>query len=112
MKVPNQKRLKVIGALQYEFTRIGIYIGLHNYIVLAGSGYLILKGVLPIPLWLFISLDFGIIAMLMVFDYMYVLPSVMSFQNAQVWEHNNPWRKYLIEMEERLMTEIENLKNR
>jgi hypothetical protein len=112
MKVPNQKRLKFIGALQYEFTRIGIYIGLHNYIILAGSGYLILKGLLPIPFWLFIALDFGLIVALMVFDYTYVLPSVMSFSNQQVWEHNNPWRKYLVEMEERLMAEIEKLKNR
>lgn len=106
MKIPNQKRFKFIGALQYEFTRIGIYIGLHNYIVLAGTGYLIVKGILPIPLWLFIAVDFGIILALMAVDYMYVLPSVLSFQNQQVWEHNNPWRKYLEEMEERLMKEI------
>lgn len=106
MKTPNQKRYRFIGALQFEFARVGIYIGLHNYIVLAGSGYLILKGVLPIPLWLFIALDFGIIMALMIFDYMYVLPSVLSFQNQQVWEHNNPWRDYLIEMKKEIIEEI------
>jgi hypothetical protein len=106
MKQPNQKNYKIIGALQYEFSRVGIYIGAHNFLVLAGTGYLIIKGWLPIPLWLFMLLDVALIFLLMIFDYLYVLPSVLSFTNMQRWEHNNPWRKYMEEMKAEIIEEL------
>ena len=103
MKKPEQKRIKYIGAIKNIFARSTFYISILNFAMLAVTSYsVVVWKVLPIPFWLFFLILVLTVVGTMVFDYIIMLPSEMSFMNWQAYEHNNPIRKDLEEIKKKL----------
>lgn len=55
------------------------------------------------PFWMFILLLVFIIIVLMIVEWIFVLPSVFGASNRQAWEHENPMREKLESMEKEIL---------
>lgn len=62
------------------------------------------------PFWMFILLLVFIIIVLMIVEWIFVLPSVFGATSIQAWEHENPMREKLESMEKEIL-EIKKMLN-
>ena len=103
MRKLEQKRIRYIGAIKNILARSTFYISILNFAMLAVTSYsVVVWKVLPISFWLFFLILVLMIVGMMIFDYTIMLPSEMSFMNWQAYKHNNPIRKDLEEIKEKL----------
>lgn len=63
--------------------------------ILAGLGF-------QFPFWIFIVILAGLVITIMAFEWFIMMPSYFGAANVQSWEHENPQRELLEQMDKRL----------
>lgn len=101
MKIRQIKGRIWIGRVKVTFSRIGAYISYINFLMLILTFYTV-KGHEYAPLWVFILLAIIGIVGLSAFDYFFMLPCEIAFQNEQAVKHQNPIYDMLGEMRKEL----------
>lgn len=102
-KKPKQIRVKYIGGLKTLISRCTFYIGILNFLMLAATSYtVVVKGIIDVPFWVFLLGMVVVVLVAMIFEYTIMLPSELSFTNWQTYEHDNPIRRDLEEIKEKL----------
>lgn len=94
-KIPEQKKVSpFLGGLKELFSRVMFYAGIINFILIVVTAYhTSIKDITPIPFWVFfLTLIIGLF-IAMVFEYVVILPSSISFSNRQSYKHDNPIRE-------------------
>lgn len=94
-KIPEQKKISpFLGGLKELFSRVMFYAGIINFILIVVTAYhTSIKDITTIPFWaFFLTLIIGLF-IAMVFEYIIVLPSSISFSNRQSYKHDNPIRE-------------------
>jgi len=54
------------------------------------------------PFWVFLIILFGVVIAIMSFEWFIMMPSYFGAANVQSWEHENPQRELLEQMDKRL----------
>lgn len=94
IKIPEQKKVGPFwGGLKELIGRVMFYAGIINFILIMITAYhTSIKDIMPIPFWIFfLVLSVGL-SILMIFEYIIILPSSISFSNRQSYKHDNPVR--------------------
>ena len=92
MRVPKQKNTLglVPGALLTQFSNSMIYMTLFNTVMIVVTAWsTTLVNILPMNFWAFFAAGFLGWLCLMLFDYVFIQPSRMAYQNKQGWKHQN-----------------------
>lgn len=109
LPLPQQRRVRVIGALKDLLMRTTFYISILNFLMLAVTAYYTtVRYFLPFPFWLFFLCLLLIVGIAMLIEYAIVMPSQISFINWQIYTHNNPIRRDL----EEIKSELDEIKSK
>ena len=101
--IPPQRRVKYIGAIKNVLSRSTFYISILNFFMIIATSYVVvIQKYFPLPFWCFLLVLILLVIGIMVFDYIIMLPSEISFMNWQTYEHNNPLREDLENLREEL----------
>jgi|SRR3989304_7556199 len=104
LKIPEQKKLSPFwGGLKELLIRAMVYIGIINFILIMITAYhTAIKDIMPIPFWLFFLVLTFILFVVMIFEYIVVLPSSIAFANRQSYKHDNPIKDDIIRILKKL----------
>jgi len=113
MKIKQGKPRQWLGGLISMYTASGIvltpftYLGLATTVWNTGGRVFLLQYVpwFTFPMFIGISVAFGLCLMLSYWKFIY--PSIIAFGNHQGWQHDNPMKDYMIEMN-KILEEIRN----
>jgi hypothetical protein len=110
--VQNLKQSKLlpgwVGALQVQIMNSMFYMNLISTGMMImtfwyTAGYQIQNRYAPwFNLWTFVGMVILIFAIVMVVDYIFILPTRVSFTNEQACKHNNPWMDEILLMKKDL----------
>lgn len=91
-RVPEQKKVSTFwGGIKELLGRAMFYIGIINFILIMITAYhTSIKDIMPIPFWTFFLALIVILFIVMVFEYVIILPSSIAFSNRQSYKHDNP----------------------
>lgn len=91
-KIPEQKKVSPFwGGIKELLGRAMFYIGIINFILIMITAYhTSIKDIMPIPFWTFFLILTAIVFVVMIFEYIIILPSSMAFSNRQSYKHDNP----------------------
>ena len=91
-KIPEQKKFSPFwGGIKELLSRAMFYIGIINFILIMITAYhTSIKDIIPVPFWIFFMVLTVILFVVMVFEYVIVLPSSIAFSNRQSYKHDNP----------------------
>jgi len=108
--LPKQRSIRKLGAIKNLFTRTGFYISLLNFLMLSATAYqIVIKEYFSLSYVIFLFILCTIVLGAMGFEWWIMLPSETAFGNWQTYEHQNPWRKDLEEVQENLRIVMEEL---
>jgi hypothetical protein len=111
MFIPKQKNIgSFLGGLKTIFSSVTFYIGLINFALIVPTAYnTTLKYYLPISFLEFVLMVLIILCVAMYVEFVWIMPSGISFANKQSWCFDNPIRKEFEKLNKRL-DEMENNK--
>ena len=91
-KIPEQKKFSPFwGGIKELLSRAMFYIGIINFILIMITAYhTSIKDIMPVPFWIFFMTLTVVLFIVMVFEYVVVLPSSIAFSNRQSYKHDNP----------------------
>lgn len=91
-KIPEQKKVSPFwGGIKELLGRAMFYVGIINFILIMITAYhTSIKDIMSIPFWTFFLVLTAILFIVMVFEYIVILPSSISFSNRQSYKHDNP----------------------
>ncbi len=103
-KIPEQKKVSPFwGGIKELLSRAMFYIGIINFILIMITSYhTSIKDILPIPFLVFFLILTAILGIVMVFEYVVVLPSSIAFSNRQSYKHDNPIKDDFIKILKKL----------
>jgi len=102
-KIPPQRRVRYIGAIKNVLSRSTFYISILNFFMIIATSYVVvIQKYFPLPFWCFLLVLILLVIGIMVFDYIIMLPSEISFMNWQTYEHNNPLREDLEKLDKKV----------
>lgn len=103
-KIPEQKKVSPFwGGIKELLGRAMFYIGILNFILIMITSYhTSIKDMIQIPFWIFFSMLTMILGIVMVFEYIVVLPSSIAFSNRQSYKHDNPIKDDFIKILKKL----------
>ena len=103
-KIPEQKKISPFwGGIKELLSRAMFYIGIINFILIMITAYhTSIKDILQMPFWIFFSILTIILGIVMVFEYIVVLPSSVAFSNRQSYKHDNPIKDDMIKILKKL----------
>jgi len=103
-KIPEQKKVSPFwGGIKELLSRAMFYIGIINFILIMITAYhTSIKDILQMPFWIFFSILTIILGIVMVFEYIVVLPSSVAFSNRQSYKHENPIKDDMIKILKKL----------
>jgi len=102
-KIPPQRRIRYIGAIKNVLSRSTFYISILNFFMIIATSYVVvIQKYFPLPFWCFLLVLILLVIGIMVFDYIIMLPSEISFMNWQTYEHNNPLREDLEKLDKKV----------
>jgi hypothetical protein len=86
------------GAIMTLAGRLGTYVSMINLVLITFFAYPSVSGFIfgfigiTVPFWLFILMIFISPFIIMLFEYKFGFPSLVSFNNQQAYKHGNPMR--------------------
>jgi hypothetical protein len=94
-----------IGALKTVFGQVGQYISFVTMGLAAIAAYPVISSWLvsvglSFPLLGYVLIMVGIILLICILEYIFGQPSTFSYWNEQWWEHDNPMRKEMDDLNE------------
>jgi len=103
-KIPEQKKVSPFwGGIKELLSRAMFYIGIINFILIMITSYhTSIKDILTIPFWVFFLIMTVILGIVMIFEYIVVLPSSVAFSNRQSYKHDNPIKDDFIKILKKL----------
>lgn len=110
-KIPEQKKASPFwGGIKELLGRAMFYIGIINFILIMVTAYhTSIKDIMPVPFWVFFLSLTVVLFIVMIFEYIVILPSSIVFSNRQSYKHENPIKddmnkilEKLVSMEQRL----------
>ena len=107
IKIPEQKKVSPFwGGLKELLGRAMFYIGIINFILITITAYhTSIKDIMPIPFWIFFLLLFIGLLILMILEYVIILPSSIAFSNRQSYKHDNPVKDDI----NKILSKLENM---
>jgi hypothetical protein len=104
IKIPEQKKASPFwGGIKDILGRAMFYIGIINFILIMVTAYhTSIKDMMPIPFWTFFLVLSVLLFVVMIFEYVVMLPSSVVFSNRQSYKHENPMRDDMNKILEKL----------
>lgn len=103
-KIPEQKKASPFwGGIKDILGRAMFYIGIINFILIMVTAYhTSIKDIIHIPFWTFFLVLSVSLFVIMIFEYVVMLPSSVVFSNRQSYKHENPMRNDMNKILEKL----------
>lgn len=91
-KIPEQKKVSPFwGGIKELLARAMFYVGIINFILIMVTAYhTSIKDIMPVPFLTFFLILTAIVFVVMIFEYVVILPSSIAFSNGQSYKHDNP----------------------
>lgn len=106
-KIPEQKKVGPFwGGVKDILGRAMFYIGILNFILIMITAYhTSIKDMIPVPFWIFLMALSIVFLIAMIFEYVIILPSSISFSNRQSYKHDNPIKEDM----NRILNKLDNI---
>lgn len=114
LNIPKQKKISPFwGGLKDLLSRTMFYVAIINFMLIVIMSYhTSLKEIIQIPFWIFILILTICLFIIMIFEYMIMLPSSTAFSNIQSYKHENPIKEDLKNILKKIEVIEEHLKNK
>lgn len=105
-KIPEQKKASPFwGGIKELLGRAMFYIGIINFILIMVTAYhTSIKDIMPVPFWVFFLSLTVVLFIVMIFEYIVILPSSIVFSNRQSYKHENPIKDDMNKILEKLVS--------
>jgi BMFP domain-containing protein YqiC len=118
-KIPEQKKASPFwGGIKDVLSRAMFYISIINFILIMVTAYhTSIKDIIPIPFWTFFIVLSTLLFVVMIFEYVIMLPSSVVFSNRQSYKHENPMRDDMnrilekLDIMERRLDKLDNMEH-
>lgn len=110
IRIPDQKKVSPFwGGIKELLGRAMFYIGIINFILIMITAYhTSIKNFMPIPFWAFFVTLTVILFIVMIFEYIVILPSSIAFSNRQSYKHDNPIKEDM----NKIITKLDDIEQR